>query len=128
MFWRYNRPWNAFNKFVIVFYITLGTAFATILKRLCYLKNGVFFFFFFFFFAQYLRFMVRKIGPDGNKRRKGSLASGKTLVWPISSHFLSAPPPLTDTIFFSHIVRFYIHFYLQIYNILDKKFCMYVCW
>ena len=42
MFWRYNRPWNAFNKFVIVYYKTLGTAFAAILKHLFYLETGVF--------------------------------------------------------------------------------------
>ena len=28
--------------------------------------------------------MVWKIGPDGLKSRKGSLAAHKTLVWPIS--------------------------------------------
>ena len=32
--------------------------------------------------------MVWKIGPDGVKRRKGSLASDKTFVWPISSQNL----------------------------------------
>ena len=47
MFWRYNRPWNAFNMFVIAYYKTLGTAFAAILKHLVYLETGVFFFFFF---------------------------------------------------------------------------------
>ena len=78
MFWRYNCPWNAFNKFVIVYYKTLGTAFADILKHLFYLEIGV-------FLAKYLRFTVWKIGPDGVKRRKGSIASGKTLVWPIQA-------------------------------------------
>ena len=43
MFWRYNRPWNAFNKFVIVYYKTLGTAFVAILKHLFYLETGGFF-------------------------------------------------------------------------------------
>ena len=43
MFWRYSRHWNAFNKFVIVYYKTLGTAFAAILKHLFYLETGVFF-------------------------------------------------------------------------------------
>ena len=43
MFWRYNRPWNAFNTFVIVYYKTLGTAIAAILKHLFYLETGVFF-------------------------------------------------------------------------------------
>ena len=32
MFWRYNRLWNALNKFVIVYNKTLGTAFAVILN------------------------------------------------------------------------------------------------
>ena len=40
MFWRYYRPWNVFNKFVIVYYKTLGTAF--VLKHLFYLETGVF--------------------------------------------------------------------------------------
>ena len=42
MFWRYNRPWNAFNNFVIAYYKTLGTAFVAILKHLFYLETGVF--------------------------------------------------------------------------------------
>ena len=68
MFWRYVRSLNAFNMFVIVYYNTLGTAFAAILKHLFYLETGV-----------YLQYPVWKIGPDGVKRRKGSLASGKTI-------------------------------------------------
>ena len=59
-------PWNAFNKFVIVYYKTSGTAFAAILKHLFYLV---------FFIAKHLRLLVWKIGPDGVKRHKGSLAS-----------------------------------------------------
>ena len=39
----------------------------------------------FFSLAKYLRFTVWKIGSDGVK---GSLTSGKTLVWPISSQNL----------------------------------------
>ena len=78
-FWRYSCPWNAFNKLVIVCYKTLGTACATILKHLFYLEN---------ISSKYLRFTVWKIGPDGVKRRKGSLASGKTLIWPMSSQNL----------------------------------------
>ena len=35
------------------------------------------------FLAKYLRFTVRKIVLDGVKMRKGSLGSGKTLVWPL---------------------------------------------
>ena len=35
-------PWNTFNKFVIVYYKTLGTAFAAILKDLFCLETGVF--------------------------------------------------------------------------------------
>ena len=42
MFWRYNHPLNAFNKFDIVYYNTLGTAFAAILKHLFCLETGVF--------------------------------------------------------------------------------------
>ena len=42
MFSRNNRPWNAFNKFVIVYDKTHGTAFAAILKHLFYLETGVF--------------------------------------------------------------------------------------
>ena len=42
MFWRFSRPWNAFNKFIIVHYNTLGTAFAAILKYLFYLETGAF--------------------------------------------------------------------------------------
>ena len=38
----------------------------------------------FFFLAKYVRFTVWKIVLDGVKRRKGSPASGKTLVWPLS--------------------------------------------
>ena len=52
--------------------------------------------------------------------------------------FLSALPPLTDTIFFFANLAVLYSFYLQIYNILDKKkkkkkkksctyVCMYVC-
>ena len=41
MFCRNNRPWNAFNKFVIVYYKTLGTAFAAILKHMFYLETSV---------------------------------------------------------------------------------------
>ena len=40
MFWHYDRPWNTFNKFVIVYYKTLGTAFV-LLKHLLYLETGV---------------------------------------------------------------------------------------
>ena len=40
------------------------------------------------FLAKYLRFTVWKIGRDGVKRCKGSLASGKTLVSPILSQNL----------------------------------------
>ena len=43
MFWRHSRLWNAFNKFVIVYYKTFGTAFAAILKHLFYLETGVIF-------------------------------------------------------------------------------------
>ena len=82
MFWRYNRPWNTF---VIVYYKTLGTAFVAVLKHLCYLETGGFFFFCFFFFAKYLWFTVWKFGPGGVKRHKGSLATGKTLVWPFQA-------------------------------------------
>ena len=126
MFWPYNRYWDAFNKFIIVYYKTLGTAFAAILKHQFCLETGVSFFFFFFFFfcccccfclflfcffcffllllfffvflilfyfilfiylfillllfflATYLRLSVGNNCPDGVKRRKGSLASGKT--------------------------------------------------
>ena len=42
MFLCYNRPWNAFNMFFIVYYKTLGTAFVAILKHLFYLETGVF--------------------------------------------------------------------------------------
>ena len=41
-----------------------------------------------FFLEQYLRFTVWKIVLDGVKRRIGSLPSGKTLVWPLSSQNL----------------------------------------
>ena len=41
-----------------------------------------------FCLAKQLHFTVWKIGPDGVKRRKRSLASGKTLSWPISSQNL----------------------------------------
>ena len=48
------------------------------------------------------------------------------------SPFFSAPPPLTDTIFFFAYHAVLYSFYLQIYNIHDKKkkkksVCMYVC-
>ena len=75
MFCRNNRPWNAFNKLVIVDYKILGTAFAAILKHMFSLETGV------FFLAQYLQFTIWKIGAGEVKRRKGSLASDKTLVW-----------------------------------------------
>ena len=81
MFWRYNRPRNVFIKFISVYYKTLGTAFAAILKHLFYLETDV-------FSCKIFELTVWKIGPDGVKRRKGSLASGKTLVWPISSQNL----------------------------------------
>ena len=66
-----------------IYYKTLGTAFAAILKHLFYLKTGGFCCC--FFLGKYLRFMVWKIGPDGVKSHKGNRASGKTLNWPISS-------------------------------------------
>ena len=53
-----------------------------LLKNLFYLEIGV-------FLAKYLGFTVWKIGRDGVKRRKGSPASGKTLVWPILSQNLN---------------------------------------
>ena len=76
MFWRYNRHWNTFDKFVIVYYKTLGTAFAAILKHLFYLETGV------SFLQSICGLRYEKL--DGVKMRKGSLASGKTLVWSIS--------------------------------------------
>ena len=80
MFWHYNHPWNAFNKFVIVYYKTLGTAFAVIWKHLSWDWC--------IFLQIFAVYGVWKIGPDVVKRRKGSLASGKTLVWPILSQNL----------------------------------------
>ena len=58
MFWHYNRHWNAFNKFVILYYKTLGTAFAAILKHLFYLETGV-------FLAKYLRLRYGKLVQIG---------------------------------------------------------------
>ena len=80
---------------------TLGTAFAAILKHLFYLETVFFFFFiiivvvvFCFFlggggFLQNIcGYRYGKLVRIGVKSRKGSLASGKTLVWPISSQNL----------------------------------------
>ena len=77
MFWRYNCPWDAFNKFVIVYYKTLGTAFAAIFKHLIYLETSVF-----------LCNRYGKLVRMGLKMHRVSLAAGKTLVWPISSQNL----------------------------------------
>ena len=53
---------NAFNKFAIVYYKTLCTAFAVILKHLFYLETGVIvlflFFCFFCFFVVFFFFFV----------------------------------------------------------------------
>ena len=63
MFWRCNRHWNAFNRFVIVYYKTLGTAFETTLKHLFYFETDV-------FSCKIFAVTVWKIGPDRVKRRK----------------------------------------------------------
>ena len=76
MFLRYNRP----LKGGINSLLHIGKLLVLLLwlsKNICSFWRMV------LFLTKYLRFTVRKIVLDGVKMRKGSLGSGKTLVWPL---------------------------------------------